>query len=204
MNGGYDDGYAECPCFWGKGPGSLVVLLLGLITHDKQLKILDAGCGEGKNAAAFAQRGHDVYAFDCSELALKNGQAAWPDVRINWAVGDVRETSFPPNSFDVVVAYGLFHCLSSEEIIDQTIDYLKRTTRIGGYHVVCAFNDRHQDLSAHPNFSPCLISHESYLARYGDWTIIHQTDSDLHDSHPHNSIPHVHALTRLIARRTGK
>jgi hypothetical protein len=24
LNGGYDDGYSRCPCFWGKSAGSLV------------------------------------------------------------------------------------------------------------------------------------------------------------------------------------
>jgi hypothetical protein len=36
---------------------------------------------------------------------------------------------------------------------------------------------------------------------YRGWTLLHQSDEDLHETHPHNSIPHVHSMTRLIARK---
>jgi len=82
LDGGYDEGYRACPCFWGDKPGSLVAQLL--IEQNFAGKfVLDLGCGEGKNAAAFARAGASVTAIDCSELAISNGKAAFRDLEIS-------------------------------------------------------------------------------------------------------------------------
>src|SRR5690242_16399740 len=64
--GPYDDRYARCPCFWGREPGSLIRRLEAHIPSFAGLTVLDAGCGEGKNAAYLSERGAVVHAVDCS------------------------------------------------------------------------------------------------------------------------------------------
>ena len=103
--------------------------------------------------------------------------------------------------YDVVVAYGLFHCLRTLEEISCLVDLTKFATKVGGHHIVCAFNSGSHDLSAHPNFAPTLASHQWYCRKYGDWVIGWATDEILWECHPHNNLPHHHSLTRLIARR---
>ena len=49
-----------------------------LIPSFRDLRVLDLGCGEGKNAAFLASRGALVEAIDSSELALANARSAWP------------------------------------------------------------------------------------------------------------------------------
>jgi tellurite methyltransferase len=53
--GGYDDGYRACACFWGQRPGSLVPRLLEHIPDPAGVTVLDAACGEGKNAIYLAR-----------------------------------------------------------------------------------------------------------------------------------------------------
>ena len=50
MSGGYDEGYIASDCFWGEEPGSLIRQLGEVLTDFAGLSVLDAGCGEGKNA----------------------------------------------------------------------------------------------------------------------------------------------------------
>ena len=57
MNGGYDAGYLACSCFWGVEPGKLMQQLAAHIPDFTDFNVLDAGCGEGKNAAFAATRG---------------------------------------------------------------------------------------------------------------------------------------------------
>lgn len=205
MNGGYDDGYRACPCFWGTDAGSFVKLLTGHVKKLSALRALDAGCGEGKNAVYLAQQGAVVDAIDMSELAIQNGQRVWADVPgVRWQVGDIRNIAFPNEHYDVVVAYGVLHCLSSKGALADVLARLQRATRIGGYFALCAFNSRRQDLRAHPGFEPCLIAHSEYVAAFSDWNVIAETDSDLTECHPHNNIVHTHALTRILARRVIK
>jgi tellurite methyltransferase len=202
MNGGYDDGYRKCPCFWGTGPGTFVRLLQQQILDFSGLRALDAGCGEGKNSAFLARHGAIVDAIDLSELAIHHGRQHWSDLDgIHWQVGDIRHVDLPPQRYDAVVAYGLLHCLSSGAELLSVLTRLQGTTRESGYLVLCAFNARRQDLTAHPGFSPCLLSHADYLRAFSGWEIIADSDSDLTERHPHNNIEHTHALTRLLARK---
>lgn len=201
-DGGYDIGYSQCPCFWGRSPGSLILRLDELIPSYKGLSILDAGCGEGKNAIYMAELGADVRAIDVSDTAISNAKEAWdPSAEVSWEVGDIRRLEFPASGFDIVIAYGLTHCFDDPDDIRQTIRKFQNATKDGGYHVLCAFNKRCQDLSAHPGFNPCLISHDAYLGMYRGWRILEASDKDLTETHPHNNIEHTHSMTRLIAQK---
>ncbi len=202
MSGGYDDGYRACPCFWGTEPGSLVKWLASVCHSFEGFRILDAGCGEGKNSAYFANASAHVRAIDISEAAIANARQAWPELHnVSWEVADITTVELADNWYDIVVAYGLLHCLPDRESIKTVVRRFQGATRVGGYNIVCAFNSRFQDLSAHPGFRPCLANHGFYTDLYSHWQILTCSDSDLVESHPHNELIHTHSLTRLVARR---
>jgi ubiquinone/menaquinone biosynthesis C-methylase UbiE len=201
-NGGYDEGYSAVPCFWGEDPGSLIKLFLERQSV-RGYQVLDLGCGEGKNANAFAAAGAATIAVDCSQDAIANGKSVFGTSPIEWRISDatIYAASQPDQTFDVVVAYGLLHCMSSTVEADTLINDIKRVTKPAGTVVLVAFNDRSHDLSAHPGFEPLLMPHDWYATKFSDWHIEILTDTDLHETHPHNGIPHHHSLTRLIARK---
>ena len=202
MDGGYDEGYKACNCFWGTQPGSLILRLKEAIGDFKGLRVLDAGCGEGKNAAYLAGLGATVDAFDLSDKAIEHARVLWADhVNVNWEVADARELRISDDSYDIVVAYGLLHCLRTPTEVATLTHRLMKATRKQGFHVVCSFNDRHQELHAHPGFKPVLLPHSFFEALYMNWKLIHSSDTDLHEAHPHNNLPHTHSMTRLIARK---
>ncbi|RXH00385.1 class I SAM-dependent methyltransferase [Bradyrhizobium vignae] len=200
-NGGYDDGYSSSDCFWGASPGSLVQSFLEESPDLSGVRVLDLGCGEGKNAAAFACRGASVTAVDCSAKAIENGRRAFQDPRIEWLVLDARAYLTRDELFDVIVLYGLAHCLSSPEDISSLIQTALQRTRPGGYHFLVSFNDGPHDLSAHPNFSPTLLPHSFYVDQYESHAILTESDSIIYETHPHNNIPHFHSLTRLLVKK---
>jgi cyclopropane fatty-acyl-phospholipid synthase-like methyltransferase len=205
IKGGYEDGYRDCSCFWGTEPGSLIKKLAEFIGTLNNLNVLDVGCGEGKNAVYLASRGATVLAVDISMTAITNGRRYFPEFEsITWKVADVLDLRLEVHTFDIVIAYGLFHCLSSADDVAKLINRLQAATKNGGFHVVCCFNSRYQDLSAHPGFNPILLSHQHIISYYKDWDLLHSSDSDLVETHPHNRIEHCHSMTRFIARRITK
>src|SRR5690606_18540676 len=116
MVGGYDDGYIACPCFWGTEPGSLGRELTRRVPSIAGWRVLDVGCGEGKNAAFLAERGAHVTAIDISTAALRNARMAWGDTAgIDWAEGDARTLRLPYETYHLVIAYGILHCLDSRQ-----------------------------------------------------------------------------------------
>lgn len=204
LDGGYDRGYRESPCFWGKNPGSLVVWLTDRINVNG-LSVLDAGCGEGKNAVHFAKRGAKVLGWDSSSIAIRNGLNTWGNFpKITWQHGDVRTANLPENGFDIVVAYGLFHCLKDTSEVQNLFHRFSASTERGGYHVICAFNDRRQDFrGAHADFDPLLLPHSYYLSLYDGWEIMKSSDEDLTEVHPNDRIKHTHSLSRIVARKNS-
>lgn len=198
----YDEGYLACPCLWGDAPGSLVQEFVNTSGPLAGRAVLDAGCGEGKNAVFLARAGAQVLAMDASAPAIANGRRHWPaEPNVIWEVSDVVNKQFTSEVFDIVVAYGLVHCLPSREAVRSCIASLQNATKSGGHNIVCAFNSREQDLSAHPGFAPCLLDHVEYEDMYSGWELIICTDTTLHETHPHNNIPHYHSLTRILARK---
>jgi cyclopropane fatty-acyl-phospholipid synthase-like methyltransferase len=166
------------------------------------MKALDLGCGEGKNAAYLAARGATVEAWDVSTLALENARKAWPQSPIEWQRRSATGLTRDQPEYDIIIAYGLLHCLPFDEI-PSVLESMKAATAIGGYNIVVAFNDRLTiSPAAHPGFQPSLRTHNFYVEYYRGWRLDLATDEDLAESHPNNGIPHVHAMTRLLAQRT--
>jgi tellurite methyltransferase len=201
--GPYDEGYRQCSCFWGREPGRLVRLFVDRIGDVRGLRVLDVGCGEGKNARHLAGLGATVEAFDTSELALANARKAWRESpNLRFFVGDVRDLDLKPSTYDLVIAYGVLHCLRNEGEVEECIAKLQSTTTSSGHNIVCAYNDRSQNIALpHPGFQPVLLAHARYVAAYSGWRIVEASDEDLHEAHPHNNVAHTHSITRLLASK---
>lgn len=67
-------------------------------------KILDAGCGTGKDCIYFASHGYNVYGVDLSqgmlEKAIKKSKSR--SLKINLLIGNMQSLNFPNNYFDGV------------------------------------------------------------------------------------------------------
>ncbi len=204
--GGYESGYRASPCFWGREPASLLPPSLDLLPESLEgLRVLDAGCGEGKNSVFFARRGAEVHAFDVSPIAIQNAKGAWgaEGAEIQFEVGDVLSMQLPSQSYDVVILYGLLHCLASRDAMREAVMQLTDVTKRRGIHVVCALNSRLDGFAeGHPRFRPRLESHDFYVSLYKAWELSRLSDGDLTESHPPTHQMHTHAVTRFIARRT--
>jgi tellurite methyltransferase len=199
-NGGYDEGYRGSRCFWGRRPASLVKAIIAERSV-AGLSVLDLGCGEGKNAFALAEAGANVCAVDCSRAALENGQRELNHQRIRWHLSDAVEFLEHKDIFDIVVMYGLLHCLESTTDIEAVIRKALSRTRAGGLNATVTFNDGPHDLSAHPGFSPTLLPHSFYADQYQRHEILVEENEIIHETHPHNNIEHFHSLSRFLVRK---
>lgn len=70
----------------------------------KKAKILDAGCGAGRDVAAFVEEGADVIGIDFSESMLKEAKKLIPEG--NFELIDMEKMSFNDNSFDGIWSLG--------------------------------------------------------------------------------------------------
>jgi tellurite methyltransferase len=69
----YDEKYASKEYYWGKKPSNICDKVIGIMqpSEDSHPKLLDLGCGEGRNAVYFAKHGFEVLGVDLSEAGLE-------------------------------------------------------------------------------------------------------------------------------------
>jgi len=112
-------------------------------------RVLDAGCGAGRLAAALGLRGFAVSAVDASPemvaLARENGVEA--------ELGDAQTLGFPDDAFELVLGIGLLPWLSSPI---QGLRELARVLRPGGYVILTTDNPRRLSWFLDPRHLPWL------------------------------------------------
>lgn len=110
-------------------------LLRGRITPG--MRVLDAGCGGGRNLTYLLRQGYDVCANDADPAAVAavralGAELAPPDRQPDVRAETVEHTSFPEAHVDVVVASAVLHFARDTAHFDAMLDALWRVLRPGG------------------------------------------------------------------------
>jgi len=80
------------------------------ILKDKQYKkLLDIGCGDGRDTLYFAKKGFHVTAVDFSTSGIEHLQKEKEDLNITCLQGKIQDIQFSENSFDVIYAHLSLH-----------------------------------------------------------------------------------------------
>lgn len=84
MNTSYEEKYRSDDYYWGMHPSSMCYRVLKILPPDGSLRLLDIGCGEGRNSIFFARNGYEVTAFDLSKEGI-NKTRKWAN-RLNLSI----------------------------------------------------------------------------------------------------------------------
>lgn len=103
-------------------------------------RVLDLGCGAGRNAVWLAQQGCVVDALDLSATALDwaRERAAEAGVSITFAQADMFAWEMPEGGYDLVVDSGVFHHLPPHRRISHR-QLLERALAPGGLLALSCF-----------------------------------------------------------------
>ncbi|MEN2280675.1 class I SAM-dependent methyltransferase [Algoriphagus sp. SE2] len=120
--------------------GNIDVYLLDQILKgrfSKDMKILDAGCGEGRNSVYFINEGYQVYGIDQNEIAIqycrhlsKSLDPAYDAHRFQ--VGVMEDIPFHKEAFDAVICMAVLHFAKDEANFWQMIQEMLRVLKPGG------------------------------------------------------------------------
>jgi SAM-dependent methyltransferase len=101
------------------------------------LRILDAGCGYGRNLVYLLREGFEIFAIDANGTAVehvrqlsKSVNSSLPDE--NFQVSCVEKMPFPTAFADVVICSAVLHFARSEEQFQSMVAELWRVLRPGG------------------------------------------------------------------------
>ena len=194
----WENGYADLSIKTFGGPSAEIIE----VADDLQpsARVLDLGCGEGRNAVFLAERGFNVTAVDFSEsgIAKLRSLAEKKGIHIRTGLADMREYIFG-EMFDLIVSHGCLHLIERDQW-QQMINKFKDYTHPGGTNVVAVFTDTlppPSDLAEH-----CLglFKEGELFSQYIGWDIILQKSYTFEDEHP-GSPRHVHPVNKIVARR---
>jgi SAM-dependent methyltransferase len=98
-------------------------------------RLLDIGCGAGRNAVPLAHAGWDVYGTDLSlpmvTTAAARVAAAGPGLRAHLLLAPMDRLPFAETSFDFVVAHGIWNLARSGDEFQRAVDEAARVARPG-------------------------------------------------------------------------
>ncbi len=110
-------------------------ILRGNITPD--MRVLDAGCGYGRNLVHLLREGCEVFALDVDAAGIEHVRQLSASLRTglpaeNFQVGSIERMRFPDEFVDVVICNAVLHFARDDRHFRAMVDELWRVLRPGG------------------------------------------------------------------------
>jgi D-alanine-D-alanine ligase len=108
--------------------------LSGHLRLNPRARVADLGCGHGRYALAFAERGADVVGVDSAASLLQHAKRLGSEsgLRAHWVRGDIRSVALRQRACDAVVVMDAFGFFESEEDNERVLAEAARVLVPGG------------------------------------------------------------------------
>jgi len=200
----YENSYKKDEYFWGVRPSVMCLKILELIPPDRPIKILDIGCGEGKDAVFLARCGYNVSAFDISEAGLDKTKRLAEKAHVHVRTFRANLCDYRlDEKYDVLFSSGTLHYIKPELRDEVMADY-KANVNSGGLVAFHVFVKKpFIGLPPDDNLSNFYPWKSGQLFTYfHDWEIEHCSEY-IFDCNS-TGVPHRHAANRMFAKRGNK
>lgn len=198
----YDQRYSNEEFYWDKKPSAICEKAIEIIqpSPDFRPRLIDLGCGEGRNAVFFAKHGFDVIGIDTSLPGLQKTQRLAEEfgTQVKTIQGDMI-TYEPEGLFDVIFSTGTLQYLPPE-VREERFRQYKEATTPDGINVHSVFVKK-PFIGKAPDGEKTAYSYRSgeLISYYWDWEILY-CNEEIFDCMS-SGVPHKHAVNRIIARR---
>ena len=196
----YQKLYEAQEYYWGKEPAGFLNQLIAMKPPRPGMKILDIGCGEGKDAVYMAKKGYTVTAFDLAESGIAKAQklAAESGARLKLYVDDIN-TFQTDERFDIVYSSGTLQYLQD----DQIANFFEKVQRMTNPHGLNFFNVFVEKPFIEP--APDMDNEEKLwktgqlFTYYGEWKL--HTISETIFTCESDGTPHRHCMDSILAEK---
>lgn len=186
---------------FGTAPNRFLAAQAGLLgAGQRALSVAD---GEGRNAVWLAEQGLDVTATELSPVALDKAEAlaAARGVRVDFALADALNWTYPDEAFDLVVA--IFIQFAAPDERARLFENLKRTLRPGGRILLQGYTPKQLDYrTGGPSAVDNLYTAAMLRETFGDFDIerLDEYEDVLDEGSAHRGQS---ALVGMVARKPG-
>ena len=141
----WDGTYARKADFFGVEPSEFGVRAAATLAQHGLRKILELGCGQGRDTFLFLQRGFEVTGLDYAEAGLRQMQERAAALGVEKALAlqlcDVRKgLPFPDQSFDGCFSHMFFTMELREEELQGIFGEVLRVLKPGGLNIYSVRN----------------------------------------------------------------
>ncbi|MCK5133581.1 MAG: methyltransferase domain-containing protein [Candidatus Sabulitectum sp.] len=166
----------------------------------ERARVLDLGCGDGRNAIPLAEAGFDVTAVDISKAGIGKLRTLIEGRRlsIRAVVADMRDYRIQ-GRYDLIIAQGCLHLLERTQW-KKLIEEIQEHTLPGGFNAVTVFNDSVPASPDMEDFFIGLFQEAELFSIYSHWDLLLKKSYIFRDEHP-GEIHHTHAADKVVACR---
>jgi len=194
----WDDEYASTPdrFIWGTRASNLARALTTLLGGPA--RVLDLGCGEGRDSVFLAEQGHDVIGLELSLEGLRKAArlAADRGTRVGWVCAAMPDLPVR-GPFGLVYSCGSIHYVARRDRL-RLFERLRALTARGGYHAHVVFTDRR--VYREKNEVVHYFAPDELRETYRGWAILRHDEGLI--SCGQDGTPHVHSVETVVARRS--
>ncbi len=199
----YDRRYTTEEYYWGLTPNRICYDIMKILPPVKPYRVLDMGCGEGKDAVFFAKCGYEVTAFDISERGIEKAKklAEHNKVEVTFFKADIYDYR-PDTEYDIIFSSGVLHFVPQTQRRELS-DSLRAHTACNGINALNVFVEkpfitRAKDGSRDEQKRYLWRSGELF-GYYYDW-LFHTCKEEIFDCNS-SGTPHKHCMDTLIAQK---
>jgi tellurite methyltransferase len=106
--------------------------------YDKAVKVLDVGCGSGRNLFYFLRNGYEVFGIDPDPQAVKTVQKLSAELAPdnppeNFEVCNAENLNYDDAVFDLIICNAVLHFAKDEQHFNAMLQSMFRVLKRGGY-----------------------------------------------------------------------
>ena len=121
-------------------PSPIVAQTLEKFKITKDCKLLELGCGEGRDAIALLQQGYDLLATDISREAISYCRKKLPEKSGNFQILNCIGGSLD-KKFDFIYAVAVVHMLVEDADRDGFYRFIREHLTTAGHALICTMGD---------------------------------------------------------------
>jgi len=126
---------------------------------NKEDKILEIGCGEGRDSKYLLDLGYNVLATDVSEEAISYCKTKSPKYENNFGVldavkGEIKE------KYNFIYAISVIHMLTEDSDRSRFLNTIKNGLSSNGYALICSMGDGNIEINTKPEDAFSIIERE--------------------------------------------
>ena len=150
----YDDRYRqvhnESLKWFSEEPSEIVTDVVSKYQIELSAKILEIGCGEGRDAKFLLKQGYNVFATDVSPEAIAYCRSTYPKGTEHFQILDCINERLE-TKFDFIYAVAVVHMLVLDEDRNAFYQFIYNQLKVAGIALICTMGDgeyeRQSDIS---------------------------------------------------------